>query len=318
MPHPIRVGISSCLLGDEVRYNGGHKLDLYLRDILGQFVEFVPVCPEAEVGMGIPREPVRLVGDVANPRLVGRESGKDWTQQMLRWTDGRLKKLESFHLCGFVFKKGSPSSGMEKVRVYPDGGGQPLYSGRGFFAGRFMDHFPQLPVEDDGRLNDPGLRENFIERIFVMYRWLESTNDGPNMKALIEFHTRHKLLIMSHSVEAYRELGRLVAGHGKAVGISRLFEQYSTILFTNLQLKATPKKHRNVLQHCLGYFKKQITQDEKQEMLHLIDQFVEKNIPLIVPMTLMNHFVRKYAEPYLASQHYLSPHTLELKLRNHV
>lgn len=317
MAQPLRLGVSACLLGEEVRWNAGHKLDRYLRDTLGNFVQFVPVCPEAGVGMGVPREPVRLVGPVDNPRIVGRETGEDWTERMAAWTERELRRLESQGLCGFVFKKGSPTSGMEKVKVYRPGKSQPLHSGRGFFARRFMDHFPLLPVEDEGRLHDPGLRENFIERVFVMHRWQECAEGGGKMGPLVEFHTRHKLLVMAHSVEAYRALGRLVAGNSRQGGLSRLFDAYVTTLFDALRLKATPKKHRNVLQHCLGYFKKTITSDEKQEMLELIDQFVEGSLPLIVPMTLMNHFVRKYAEPYLASQWYLNPHPVELKLRNH-
>lgn len=313
----VRLGISSCLLGNDVRYNGGHKLDRFLRDTLGQFVDFVPVCPETECGMGIPREPVRLVGSSESPRLVGRQSGKDWTEVMAAWSEKKLGELENQNLDGFVFMKGSPSSGMEKVKVYPPEGGQPKYDGRGFFAGRFLDRFPLLPAEDNGRLHDPGLRENFIERIFVMARWRTDVAAGPSMKRLVEFHTRHKLLIMAHSTEAYRKLGKLVAVGAKGEELEKLCAAYAEMLFDALRLKATPAKNRNVLQHCLGYFKKVLTSEEKQEALELIDQYVDGNLPLIVPITLINHFVRKYDETYLAAQHYLAPHPLELRLRNH-
>jgi uncharacterized protein YbgA (DUF1722 family)/uncharacterized protein YbbK (DUF523 family) len=327
----VRLGISSCLLGNTVRFDGGHKLDPFLAGTLGRFMEFVPLCPEVECGMGIPREAVHLVGDPASPRLVGNRTGRDWSPAMDAWTERRLGELAAERLDGFVFMKGSPTSGMERVRVYPPGGGQPARNGRGFFAARFMDRFPLLPVEDNGRLHDPGLRENFIERVFVMARWRAAQETAPKAArntagggqgmdkgTLVDFHSRHKLLLMAHSVEAYRALGRLVAEAGKGrEALDAALGEYARELFLALKRKATPARHRNVLQHCLGYFKKQLDADEKREALELIDRYVRGELPLIVPVTLVNHFVRKYAEPYLARQHYLAPHPLELKLRNH-
>lgn len=213
-PSRPRVGISACLLGEKVRYNGGHQRDRYLCEILANFVDFVPVCPEVGTGMGIPREPVRLVGDIENPRLVGRESGEDWSERMAHWTTKKLDHLAEEKLCAFIFKAKSPSSGMRQVKVYPPEGGQPRYNGVGFFARRFMDRFPMLPVEDDGRLHDAVIRENFISRLFTFQRWLELLDAAPTLGELVAFHTRHKLLVMSHNVEAYRRLGRLVA-HAK-------------------------------------------------------------------------------------------------------
>ncbi|MBI5013882.1 MAG: DUF523 and DUF1722 domain-containing protein [Deltaproteobacteria bacterium] len=312
----IRLGVSSCLLGEKVRYDGGHKLDHFLRDTLGQYMEYVPVCPEVECGLPVPREAMRLVGDPESPRLVTSRSGVDLTDRMLDWARERVERLADEDLCGFVFKSGSPSSGMERVKVYsPEG--MPSKTGVGLFARAFRDRFPLLPVEEEGRLNDARLRENFIERLFTLRRWREMLARGKTRGNLVDFHTREKLLFLSHSTELYRALGRWVA-HAKEHGTEELFAEYQRLLLEALQLKATPKKNANVLQHCLGYFKNVLNPDEKQELLEVIDRYRTELIPLIVPVTLVNHYVRKYDEPYLRLQTYLNPHPAELRLRNHV
>ncbi|MEE4355802.1 MAG: DUF523 and DUF1722 domain-containing protein [Desulfococcaceae bacterium] len=310
----IRLGVSACLLGHEVRYNGGHKLNHYIRDVLGQFADFVPVCPETECGMSIPRETLRLEGSPDNPRLVTGKTKIDHTQQMLDWAHRRVEELEKENLCGFIFKKDSPSSGLYRVKVYNDKG-QPVKKGTGMFAGVFTRHFPLLPVEEDGRLNDPGLRENFIESIFVFKRMREMLQKK-SRGALVDFHTRHKLLFMAHSPVHYKEMGKLVADGSQTAEES--IGQYIPLMAEALCLRATPRKHINVLQHIMGYFKKQLTPDEKQEILEILENYRKAYVPLIVPVTLMNHFVRKYSQPYLREQYYLNPHPLELRLRNHV
>jgi uncharacterized protein YbgA (DUF1722 family)/uncharacterized protein YbbK (DUF523 family) len=315
MMEKIRLGISTCLLGERVRYDGGHKLDRFLRDTLGRYVEYLPVCPEAEAGLGIPREAMHLEGDPARPRLITTRSGRDLTGVMETWSHRRVTELEREGLCGFVFKSGSPSSGMERVRVKGPSG-IPEKKGSGVFARIFMERFPQLPVEEEGRLSDPDLRENFIERIFVLKRWREMS--GPDLRPgdLVRFHTVHKLLIMSHSVSHYRELGKLVARGGLLAG-RELAQEYLPLLMQALKMKATPAKHANVLTHMMGYFKKQLAPDEKRELLELIENYRLGLLPLIVPVTLLKHYVRKYQEPYLENQVYLQPHPLELQLRNH-
>ncbi len=312
----MKIGISTCLLGENVRYDGGHKLDRYLRDLLGRYVNYVPVCPETESGMPIPREALRLVGDIDSPRLLTQKSGEDYTGVMQSWASKRLDALEKEKLCGFIFKSKSPSSGMERVKVYNDKG-HPVPKGRGIFAGMFMERFPLLPVEEDGRLHDPMLRENFITRIFVYGRWLELMEQGLTTARLIDFHTRHKLLLMAHNVNAYRELGRLVAG-ARELPPDELADQYISRLMTALKLSSTIKKNVNVLQHVMGYFKRDLSSDEKQELLEVIGNYKDSLVPLIVPVTLLNHYVRKYDQPYLKEQVYLNPHPMELKLRNHV
>ena len=313
----IRLGISSCLLGAQVRYDGGHKLDRYLCDVLGEYVDYVPVCPEVEVGLPIPRESLRLVKDKNDQvRLMFSRSGGDITEQMENWARRRVRQLEEERLDGFIFKSKSPSSGMERVKLY-DLNGVPRKVGVGVFARIFMAHFPLLPVEEEGRLNDPKLRENFITAIFTLKRWRQLLGQGQSVSNLIDFHSRHKLLLLSHSEKIYRDLGRLVA-NSKQLPLEELFRQYQILLMQALQLKTTIKKHINVLQHILGYFKRHLSSDEKQEALDLIDAYRKELVPLIVPLTLLNHFVRKYEQPYLQQQVYLHPHPKELKLLNHV
>jgi uncharacterized protein YbgA (DUF1722 family)/uncharacterized protein YbbK (DUF523 family) len=312
----IRLGISTCLLGDNVRFDGGHKWDRFLTDTLGQYVEYVPVCPEVECGFGIPRESFRLVGDPKNPRLVTSRTNQDHTERMVQWAKKRVMELEGENLCGYIFKSGSPSSGMERVKVY-DRNNVPAKIGVGIFARVFMERFPLLPVEDEGRLNDPKLRENFIERIFTLKRWREAMEEKKNIRSLIAFHTQHKLLILSHSPKHYQMMGKLVA-KAKDIAWKNLQEEYQVLLLEALSLKTTPKKNSNVLQHIMGYFKDQLSGDEKKELLEVIELYRQGIVPLIVPITLMNHYVRKYDQPYLKDQFYLHPHPVELQLRNHV
>lgn len=312
----IRLGISRCLLGEAVRYDGGHKLDRFLRDTLGQYVEYVPVCPEVECGLGIPREAMHLEGDPEAPRLITTRTRRDVTDRMLTWGHRRVVELEDEGLCGFIFKSNSPSSGMERVKI-TNQSGMPRKVGRGVFAGIFMKHFPSLPAEEEGRLHDPALRENFIERMFALKRWREMVDRGRRLSGLVDFHTRHKLLIMAHSPKQNTLLGGLVAT-AKGASTKELFEKYQVLLMEALKLRATVKKQVNVLQHLMGYFKKVLSGDEKQELLEVIDHYREGYIPLIVPVTLINHYVRKYDQPYLKLQYYLNPHPLELQLRNHV
>ena len=312
----IKLGISTCLLGENVRYDGGHTLDRFITETLGQYVEFVPVCPEVECGFDIPREAFRLVGDPDSPRFITIKTKKDFTSRMNNWSHKRVQKLEKENLCGFIFKSRSPSSGMEREKVYTDKG-MPVKKGVGMFARVFIDHFPLIPVEEDGRLHDPILRENFIERIFTLKRWRELLEKKQTVGNLVEFHTQNKLLIFSHSEKHYRLMGKLVA-EGKKLSAKALYSQYEQILMEALKLKATASKNTNVLMHAMGYFKKQLTADEKQELLEVIDQYRSSNVPLIVPLTLINHYVRKYDQPYLKKQLYFNPHPKDLQLRNHV
>ena len=312
----IKLGISTCLLGENVRYDGGHKLDRFLTDTLGRYLEYIPVCPEAECGLGVPREPMHLEGDPDSPRLVTIRTKQDMTDRMMKWGRSRVIDLEKEDLCGFIFKSGSPSSGMERVKVYNERG-MLVRKGVGIFAKIFMGHFPLLPVEDEGRLYDPKLRENFIERIFTLKRWREVLGRKASRGNIVDFHTRHKLLILSHSQKYYQTMGKLVA-KAKDLPLKELYQKYQTLLMESLYLKTSPEKNANVLQHMVGYFKEQLSSDEKQELLEVIDHYKKEYIPLIVPITLIQHYVRKYDQPYLKQQVYLNRHPLELQLRYHV
>ena len=315
MDEKIKLGISSCLLGNKVRYDGGHKFDPFLVNTLGQFVEYVPVCPEVESGFPIPREALRLIGDAQKPRLITRQTGVDVTAQMERWIEKKLPQLENENLCGFIFKSQSPSSGMERVKVYNDKG-MAEKKGVGIFARALMRRLPLLPTEEEGRLQDVDLRENFIVRIFVYRRWRELLASGATAGRLVDFQRRHKLLLMAHSPEMARQLGKQVAAAGTRP-LADILPEYEKLLLTALKQKATVRKNVNVLQHMLGYFKKQLDDFEKKELLAVIENYHQGLIPLIVPLTLLKHYIDKFREPYLKDQYYLDPHPLELKLRNH-
>jgi len=316
MAEKIKIGISRCLLGDKVRYDGGHKWDRFITDTLGLYLKWVPVCPEVECGLGVPREAMHLEGNPANPRLVTIQTKIDHTEKMKVWAGKRIDDLEKEELCGFIFKSGSPSSGMERVKIYGESG-RPAKSGVGIFAKEFMTRFPLLPVEDEGRLHDPQLRENFIERIFTLKRWRVVATQKGGLKSLIDFHTRHKFLILSHSRRHYQEMGRLVA-RSDPTPLKERMETYQKLLLEALRLKSTPKKQADVLSHLGGFFKKEWSAVEKQEWLEIINQYKKGLFPLIVPITLLLHYIRKYDQPYLKNQYYLEPHPLELKLRHHV
>ncbi|MBW2107737.1 MAG: DUF523 and DUF1722 domain-containing protein [Deltaproteobacteria bacterium] len=316
MNTPVKIGISACLVGRKVRYDGGHKQDHFLTDTLGQYVAYVPVCPEAEAGLGIPREPMRLEGDPKAPRLVTEKTRKDLTASMLRWVRKRARDPENEGLCGFIFKARSPSCGTKGVKIFTEKN-RCAKKGVGLFARAFMDHFPLIPVQDEGRLQNPRLRENFLEAVFVLRRWRASLKEQRARGSLAAFHTRHKLLIMSHSVEHYRAMGRLVA-KAKDIPLKDLYDTYQGHLLAALRLKTTTKKHANVLQRMLRYFKKTLLADEKQELLAAIQYYRCGDVPLIVPITLINHYACKYNEPYLRQQYYLHPDPVELQIKNHV
>jgi uncharacterized protein YbgA (DUF1722 family)/uncharacterized protein YbbK (DUF523 family) len=312
----IKLGISSCLLGHNVRYDGGHKYDSWLVETLGAWVDYVPVCPEVGCGLPIPREAMRLVGDPANPKLLTQKTLIDHTARMKSFTEAKVESLMAEGLCGYVFKSKSPSSGMERVKVYPEKGGAASKNGVGIFAAGFLKANPLLPCEEEGRLHDPALRENFIERIFIMHRWHGLLANKPNMGKLVEFHTRHKLMLMAHSPVHYKSMGKLVAEAAQKP-FADVLDSYFFELMTAARKAATPSKHQNVLLHILGYFKKELSAFEKSELIELIDNYKAGLVPLIVPITMLNHYVHKYNKDYLAEQHYLKPHPIELKLRNH-
>jgi uncharacterized protein YbgA (DUF1722 family)/uncharacterized protein YbbK (DUF523 family) len=315
-PGPIRLGISACLLGHAVRYDGGHKRDRYLTDTLGRWVEWVPVCPEVELGLGIPRETIRLEGDPAAPRLVAPRSGANHTEAMARYARVRVEELARRDLCGYVLKRGSPSCGMERVEVH-GAPGRPAKRGTGLFARALMERLPLLPIEEEGRLADPVLRENFVARLFAYARWKRTLALGMTRGRLVAFHAAHKLLLMAHDPAAGRRLGALVA-RVKERPLGRVVAEYGAGFMDALRRHATPARHTNVLEHMQGYLSAGLSADERRELVALIADYRRGLVPLVVPLTLVSHHVRRLRVAYLQTQVYLEPHPKELMLRNHV
>ena len=312
---PLRLGISRCLLGEPVRYDGGHKLDHFLVDVLGQHVEWVPVCPEVEAGFGTPREAMRLVDDVAEPRLLTVRSHHDYTGRMRRYAKTRVREFQAWNLSGYVFKKDSPSCGTRRVRVYARDG-RLLGTGKGLFAEAFQRAFPLTPIEEEGRLRDQGLRENFIERVFGYHRW-QVLNARLTKGRLVAFHTVHKYLLLAHSQRHYRELGRLVA-NSKQYPVRELARTYGHLFMEALAVKTTIRKHVNVLQHLAGHFKNALSAKARTELHGVLSDYHNGFVPLSVPVALIGHYVRILDVPYVRDQVYLAPHPKELTLRNHV
>jgi uncharacterized protein YbgA (DUF1722 family)/uncharacterized protein YbbK (DUF523 family) len=312
----VRLGVSSCLLGDPVRFDGGHKRDSFVVESLGRHVEWVSVCPEVESGMATPREALRLVARDGTVRLRTAKTNTDLTQAMQRFTERRLDALEAADLSGFVLKKDSPSCGLERVKVY-GAGGVPVRSGRGVFADALVRRFPGLPIEDEGRLRDARLCENFVERIFAYRRLSALFRDGWSTGDLVRFHTAHKLTLLAHQPVAYSTLGRLVAA-AASMDRRELQRRYTSPFMAALATLATPPRHANVLQHMLGYFKRVLDDGSRAEVLDTIRQYVAGVVPLVVPLTLFAHHVRRHSIGYLSGQTYMRPYPMELMLRNRI
>ena len=311
----IRIGVSSCLLGEPVRYDGQHKHNHFITDTLGPYFDYVGVCPEVECGLGVPRETLRLVGDPANPRLMTTRSGIDHTERMQAWAAKRVVELEREDLNGYIFKSRSPSSGMEKVKVYNGRGGM-AGKAPGMFGKAFMAHFSTLPCEDDGRLNDPDLRENFVERVFTLWRFRQAVRASATVGTLMTFHARNKFLIQSHNEKLMREMGRELAGV-KARQARAYIPRYEAKLMRALKTLATVRKHTNILQHMIGFLRDHVDEDDRKELAGIIEDYHRELLPLIVPVTMLRHHVVKHDIEYLRDQYYLNPHPIELKLRNH-
>jgi uncharacterized protein YbgA (DUF1722 family)/uncharacterized protein YbbK (DUF523 family) len=317
MKSKLKIGVSSCLLGEKVRWNADHKLDRYVRDVLGNYFEYVPICPEVEVGMGVPRETVALYGSLEKSQMIGKKTQADWTKQMQDYTQSRIKSLANDYLSGYIFKSKSPSCGLARVPIYPEFGSKKARHGAGMFAHAFRDKFPLIPTEDEGRLNDSKIRENFLVRVFSLHRFQSLLKESFSLKAWVEFHTQHKFLLLSHSRKHYDTLGKLIAD-AKSIKRSELKTRYGKTFMEALTYKSTPKKNTDVLLHMMGFFKKLLTKGEKEDILNTIEDYRKELLPLIVPLTLIRHQVKKHDIEYLKGQVYLNPHPKELMLMNHV
>ncbi len=311
-PEKIAVGISSCLLGEPVRFDGGHKNNAYIVKTLGQYFRFIPFCPEMDIGLGVPRESIRLVEQETGIRCVGSKNPElDVTEQLIACADQQKKWHQS--VCGYILKKDSPSCGMERVRVYRND--QPQRKGTGLYAQQLLTNFPHLPVEEEGRLGDPVLRENFIQRVLIFQRWRTLMEQQPKPAGITQFHARHKLILMSHDQTRYREIGKLVADIGNWQ-IKEFCDHYLAELMAILRIPASRKNHVNVLQHIQGYLKRDLDKEDKHELTETIHQYRLGLLPLIVPITLLRHHFRKSPNDYIDQSYYMDPHPSELMLLN--
>ena len=313
---PIRIGISRCLLGEPVRYDGGHKRDRFVSEVLSRHVEWVPICPEVEAGFGTPREAMRLEGNASKPRLITITTNRNMTRPLIAFAGRKLKTLEDVYLSGYIFKKDSPSCGIERVNLFNDYG-RPSRAAVGLFARAFKEQYPLVPIEDEGRLSDPTLRDNFIERVFCYHRWLLLTQGTPTRQSVVDFHTVHKYLLLAHSQDVYQSLGRLVAQAHRYTP-KQLVQRYGALFMSALAINATRRKHVNVLQHLVGHLRERLTPKERTELTVVIEEYHQGLVPLIVPITLIKHYVMMYDVEYIQNQIYLNPHPKELMLRNYV
>jgi uncharacterized protein YbgA (DUF1722 family)/uncharacterized protein YbbK (DUF523 family) len=310
----IPVGISSCLLGESVRFDGGHRRTAYCTDELAHWFAFEPTCPEMAIGLGTPRESIHLRrradGEV---RLVGTKSARDHTDAMLQFAAEKVPALA--HLCGYVVAKRSPSCSIERIRIHaangmPEAGNDSA----GLYMQQFMRVNPLVPVEEDGRLNDPSLRENFVSRVFVLWRWRQLRAAGVTAARLIEFHSAHKYLLMAHSVASYRRLGVQLADLS-GVDINTLADEYIHLLMPALARPVSRKGHANVLQHIAGYFREKLPANHRARLHDVIDEYRRGLVPLAAPLTLLRHFLADFPDDYLARQVYLAPYPEQLRLR---
>jgi uncharacterized protein YbgA (DUF1722 family)/uncharacterized protein YbbK (DUF523 family) len=313
-PERVRIGISACLLGEKVRYDGGHKKDRFLVDLFGKYVEWVPVCPEVEMGLPIPRDNLRLIEEGGELRLFAPKTATDYTAQMKRFARGRVNELVREDIVGFVFKRASPSCGLQQVRVYKKG--VPGPRSPGLFAREFTRSLPTLPVEEEGRLNDPRLRENFVSRVFAQHRWSEMSKQRLTRGLLTEFHAAHKFVLMAHSQAGLRRLGALLGRASRSSNVRELADRYFAEFSTVMQRTPTRKNHTNTLQHVAGYLGDRLDANDRKELAETIENYRLGRLPLIVPITLLRHYVRKFNVPYIDKQVYLAPHPDELMLLN--
>lgn len=312
----IKIGISACLLGQKVRYDGSHKRSKYCLDVLGDYFSFTPFCPEVAIGLPTPREPIRLNDTDRGVRVQGvKDRSIDVTDQLRDYAD----QVSANHtdLCGYILMKNSPSCGMERVKVY-DKNSFPEKKGRGAYAERLMMNNLALPVEEEARLNDPVLRENFITRVYVYHDWKTSVMAEPTLHKVIQFHSRRKYQLMAHNYQGYRRLGRYLAEEAPLAPLDEVLEIYIGMVMSVLTNRASRKSHTNVLMHILGYMKNSLDAETKQDLLEAIEQYRTQRVHLAVPMALIKHYLKRHGSSYIRAQAYLEPYPNDLGLRNYI
>jgi len=309
----IRVGVSACVVGENVRFDSGHKQSNFVTKELAKVFSLVPVCPEVGIGMPVPRPTIRLISNEERISLVETKNpSKDYTEKMLHYSRNKANELLQQDLCGYIVCAKSPTCGMERVKIYAHS--QATKSGVGLYTQELQKAMPWLPVEEDGRLNDPVLKENFVTRVYCLKDFYDSMGDVPTCGKIVAFHSRYKLTLMAHHPESYKKMGKLVA-KVKQYDPKEFYQQYRLALMEALSHKATRKNNTNTLMHIQGYFKRALDRVEKQELSKLIENYRIGILPLLAPLTLINHYLKKYPDSYLAQQQYLEPYPEELRLR---
>jgi uncharacterized protein YbgA (DUF1722 family)/uncharacterized protein YbbK (DUF523 family) len=309
---PLIVAVSDCLTGAEVRFDGGHKRSSLCHEQLAGLFELRGICPELAIGMGVPRDPIRLVGDVSAPRARGvKDPTVDVTKPLRAYARAVVPTIAD--VCGYIFMKNSPTCGLYRVKVYGDPGVPPNGHGRGIFAAGIVEGRPELPVEESGRLEDPVLRENFVTRVFAFAHWQRLIATGLTSARLIAFHSTYKYLLMAHSVVHYKEAGRLLSDLSGNLAV--LADAYLLVLMRGLARPATRGGHANVLQHLQGYVKDELDSTTRQELAELIHSYRRGEVPLLAPLTLLRHHLRRAADSYALEQIYLEPHPRSAGLR---
>lgn len=313
-PIPIRVGISACVLGQPVRFDSGHKISHFVTKELAQFFDFVSVCPEVGMGLPVPRPTIRLMSDEERISLVEtKDASQDHTAALLDYSDKKIEQLQEQNLAGYIVCAKSPTCGMERVKVYNVNGGAEK-NGVGLYTQQLMQRMPWLPIEEDGRLNDPVLRENFVARVFCLHDFYQSLGSQPTAGKVVQFHSRYKLLLMAHHPLSYKALGQLVANVSQ-YSVTDFIEQYRLGLMQALTHRISRKNNTNVLMHIQGYFKRSLTSVQKAELAQVINEYRQGLLPLLAPLTLIRHYLSMYPDPYLEQQRYLQPHPQTLRLR---
>ncbi|CAI0813051.1 YbgA family protein [Serratia entomophila] len=314
MNDKIPIGVSACLLGEPVRFDGGHKRLAFAVEQLAPYVRFEAICPEMAIGLPVPRPALRLVKQPQRTAMrYSNDPNVDVTDKMQQFAERRVAQLQQ--LCGYIVCAKSPSCGMERVRVYSENGKDSRKSGAGLFTAELRRQMPWLPVEEDGRLNDAALRENFVERVYALYELNMLWRKGLTRGGLIAFHSRYKLSLLAHSQPEYRELGRFVANIDKWESLEAFAVEYRSRLMQLLTHKATRRNHTNVLMHVQGYFRRQLSAAQRQELAQLIDRYRQGMQPLLAPIALLKHYMAEYPDGYLAEQRYFEPYPEALRLR---
>lgn len=308
----IQIGISSCLLGQEVRFDSGHKQDRYITDTLGTYFEYKPFCPEVAIGLGIPRPSIRLQDVAGETRALMPKTGADYTDQITEYGLSVLPKIEA--LSGYIFKRKSPTCGMERVKVYPaEAGKMPGQEGIGIYSQVLQDNFPNLPMEEEGRLNDTHLRENFIKRVFIYHEWQQLTAKDFTVNAFMDFHARHKLLLILHQYGYSKELGRLVS-ESTAENLEKQSQRYISLFMKTLKIIPQRRHHGQVLTRLVTSINSELDETQKKDVLEIIDEYIAGELPLSAPIRLVKHYLTAIDLPYVAQQSYLSPYPDELGL----